>query len=318
MLHVTNGRVAADRIRQSGTGGDIVMWQDVLHDGPVPAGLDDDELREMRARFIAAEGWASLEEVRAELAARDEALAATDGPVVLWFEHDLYDQLQLLQVLDRVAGRLREGWGVEAVSPPTYLGHLGADAFRKLFEQRREVPPEAFALASAGWAAFRSPDPRAVERLLAGDTGALPHLRAALRRHLEEFPDLAAGLSRTERQALEALAGGAGTVREAFRAAHHAREEAVFLGDVAFLSVVRRLAGAPRPLVRSGHRGGPLHLDARIHLTESGAAVLAGKEDLVRDRGVDRWLGGVHIAGRAVGWRWDPRAGRLAGDGAGA
>jgi hypothetical protein len=33
--------------------------------------------------------------------------------------------------------------------------------------------------------------------------------------------------------------------------------------------------------------------------------VLAGKEDHVALNGVDRWIGGVHLRGRAVGWRWD-------------
>jgi hypothetical protein len=324
MLHVTNGDVAVARIRQAGVDGEIVPWQDALTEGPVPSGLDDDDLRERRARFIADEGWGELEAVRADLSARDAALALASGPVVLWFEHDLYDQLQLLQVLDRLAARWREGLVVEAIDAPTYLGMLGPDVFHRMFDLRDEVPPAAFELASAGWAAFRAPDPTRIERLLARDSPVLPHLEPALRRHLEEFPWIGDGLSRTERQTLEALAGGARTVREAFPAAHHAREEAVFLGDVGFLSIVRRLSEAATPLVRRVD-GGTLRapadpavrvlqiklLDAELELTEAGEAVLDGKSDHVALNGVDRWLGGVHLEGREALWHWDASATRL-------
>ena len=95
-LHVTNGGSAAARIRAAGLGGDVLPWDDVLHEGP----LTDD--RAARARFLAAHGWGEPAALAARLAARDDRLARALGagePIVLWFEHDLYDQLQLLQVL---------------------------------------------------------------------------------------------------------------------------------------------------------------------------------------------------------------------------
>ena len=56
----------------------------------------------MRADYLATLGPVETAEVEAELLVRDERLAgAVDScePVVLWFEHDLYDQLQLIQIL---------------------------------------------------------------------------------------------------------------------------------------------------------------------------------------------------------------------------
>jgi hypothetical protein len=323
MLHVTNGDVAATRIRQAAIEGEILPWRDILHDGPVPAGLDDDALREARARFIAGEGWAALEDVRAELAARDDALVRAREPVILWFEHDLYDQLQLLQVLDRLADRAAAGLVVEIVDPPTYLGMLDPDFFRGLFDLRDEVSPEAFELGLAAWNAFRSPEPTRIEELLAGDTSTLPNLDSALRRHLEEFPSVENGLSRTEVQALQAVADGARTVLEAYHASHHAREEAIFLGDAGFVSMLRRLSEVYEPLVvradggslaptlRGGTRLAENLLRSELELTPTGALVLAGQADHVALNGVDRWLGGAHLEGRDTAWRWDPTAGCL-------
>ena len=39
MLHITNGGSAASGLREAGIPGAIVAWNDVLHEGPVPAGL---------------------------------------------------------------------------------------------------------------------------------------------------------------------------------------------------------------------------------------------------------------------------------------
>ncbi len=42
--------------------------------------------------------------------------------------------------------------------------------------------------------------------------------------------------------------------------------------------------------------------------TAAGRDVLAGRTTW---HGPDRWIGGVHLEGRTIPWRWDRRAGRL-------
>jgi hypothetical protein len=45
--------------------------------------------------------------------------------------------------------------------------------------------------------------------------------------------------------------------------------------------------------------------------------VLHGVLDAIELNGIDRCMGGVRLAGRAVPWRWDPREGRVAAKGEG-
>jgi hypothetical protein len=40
-------------------------------------------------------------------------------------------------------------------------------------------------------------------------------------------------------------------------------------------------------------------------LTPLGERVRAGEADFVRDHGVDRWLGGLHLRGTGPVWRWN-------------
>ena len=323
MLHVTNGDAAVERMRAAGIAGDILPWRDVLHEGPVPAGVALRELSSVRARFIAEAGWGALAAVERDFAARDAAIAAyaDHDELVLWFEHDLYDQLQLVQVLAwladeggvRARAAANEPARVSLVQTDDYLGTIAVERLQPLFERRAPVREPQLAVAVDAWRAFTAPDPTEIERFLAGAPGLLPFLAAALRRHLEELPWVERGLSRTERQALEAIATGPTALADAYRAAHHEREGAIFLGDAVFAWILERLgarASVPlaalddgRPFAREG--GGPALWRRRVALTDAGRAVLAGELDHVRANGIDRWLGGVHLCGRDARWRWD-------------
>jgi hypothetical protein len=219
--------------------------------------------------------------------------------VVLWFEHDLYDQLQLLQILDWFARADQDAVRPSLVNPGEYLGELTAERLRALFVSRLAVTPEVFDVATAVWREFRAPDPTPLVSRMQTHEPGLPHLVPAIRRLLEEFPGVDDGLSRTERQMLRSLVDGPLSLGELFRAAHLDREEAVFHGDRVFEWQVARLAAAtvsPLRWVGDQHRV--------VELTPAGRDALAGRFDHVEVNGVDRWIGGVHRAGRSVRWRW--------------
>ena len=317
ILHFTNGDAAVARLRAGGVEGRVVPWRDVLHDGPVPA-EPLERLRETRAKFIAGRDWGALDAVRADFAERDAALsaAADEEETTLWFEHDLYDQLQLLQLLDHFADHPAR-YLTLAQASDDYLGRMPPDAVRTLWDRRRPVTPAQLGLAREAWAAFRAPDaPRALEAMLARDTSALPHLAAAIRRLLEELPGTRDGLGRTERSALRAIAGAAPTLGDVFRAVA-AEEPAIWLGDASFAAYLESLGTGPHPLVTfdddtpivAPHApddgSARVFWQRRAILTPLGARVLAGEGDRVAERGIDRWIGGAHLRGNAVRWRWD-------------
>jgi hypothetical protein len=331
MLHITNGDSAGGSLRTSGLGGEVLAWRDVLHDGPVPAGEDAATLRQTRARFIADAGWGRYNDVLTDFTARDATLEshATQGDeLVLWFEHDLYDQLQLIQVLDRLAdtpGAVDRASLIcigehPEVQPFHGLGELRPDQLAALFPQRQPVSQAHLALARDAWAAFRAPDPSTIVRLLAGDTDALPYLVGALERHLEDFPSAEDGLSRTEWQILETVATGAATPAALFKA-HYAQEARPFMGDWSFFARVGALASVTHPAL-AREDGAPLHTGPqqgaatgfagqRLTLTAVGRGLLEGREDWVRLNGLDRWFGGVHLTGQNAPWRWSRAQRRL-------
>ncbi len=195
LLHVTNGESAGNTLRQTALGGAVLPWQDVLHVGPVPA-VPRRELLRVRAGFLADAGWGSRRALQGSLERRDAQLldALRDGiEVVLWFEHDLYDQLQLLDVLSLAHGI---GAAPELVvvdsfpGKPSFrgLGELTADELETLWPERRCASAETLAAATEAWEAFRAPEPSALAELARREDPELPFLAPALRRLLEELP----------------------------------------------------------------------------------------------------------------------------------
>ena len=213
---------------------------------------------------------------------------------VLWFEHDLFDQLQLV---DALALARENDASPELIVVGSFpgrpafrgLGELDASELETLWPERRVASAEALKTSAAVWDAFRTPD-----------LAELPFVAAALQRLLEELPAPVDGLSGTERRALQAIAAGAGTPFAAFVAAQDL-EAAPFLGDTWFLRTLAALAHGRNRLIEM-EGGEPL---SPVRLTPVGERVLRGEADRVELLGIDRWIGGTHVTEQNL-WRWDP------------
>ncbi|MEU6781998.1 hypothetical protein ABZ912_22565 [Nonomuraea angiospora] len=311
-LHISNGE--ATDLAGTGLARRVVFWRDVLHEGPVPA-VGREELRRVRAAFLVGADADDRGEVLRVFVARDAAVEANrGGEYVLWFEADLYDQLQIVEILAWLA---ELGVAAEAVTLICIGEHPGIAGFGGLgelrAEQLRELPstracarlsPAALELATRAWAAFRAPTPEGLPGIAAVRSPELRFLGEAFERLCREYPSTRDGLSLTERRVLAAAAEREGPAGEVFVRAS-AREARRFLGDSWCFAVMDRLAGAAYPLLDLRPAGGPVGGATVVGLTAVGARVLAGEEDHVRLNGVDRWIGGVRLSGREVRWRWD-------------
>jgi len=310
-LHVTNGDCTVEGLRETGLVREVIAWRDVLHEGPVPD-VGEDELRRARAAFLEGAGAADLGTL-AELGERDRALRShRDGEYVLWFEADLYDQLQLVQVLATLAGL---GVPPDRITLICIGEHVGIAHFGGLGEltpaQLGALPAvaatplttAALERATRAWAALRAAEPSALGTVAARPSPELRFVAEAFDRLGREYPSTRDGLSLTERRVLAAVAEGAASAGDAF-ARTGAREARPFLGDTWCFDAMQRLADAPTPLLHAGPAGARVDRHARLRLTHAGRRILDGEDDHVALNGVDRWIGGVHLEGREVPWRW--------------
>jgi hypothetical protein len=314
-VHVRCGSDIRHPLSEAGFVGDFLEISNPYCQGPVPAGTD---LPAVRAEWLAAAYGLERKKLERRLRAEEDALPLLHRAerVVLWFEHDSYDQLILARVLAGLA---------EGPLPPVLdiicidrfpgvgrfkgLGQLNAVQLRSLWSRRSPVAPGQLSLGVRVWKALRQPSPMPLHALTRGRTPALPMMSTALIRHLRELPWVRDGLSLTERLTLQALDRETLPLGQLFMRTEEA-EPLPYLGDMMFFAIVRSLADAPNPAVEiEPPAAGEGPQTARVRLTEMGRALVAGRIDWLNQNPHDRWVGGIHIR-PGPNWRWNEQDGK--------
>jgi|KBSSwiStaDraftv2_1062776.scaffolds.fasta_scaffold51108_7 hypothetical protein len=322
LLHIANGTSTTRLIQAAGIPGRLSVWCDPLYEGPVPGGIDDGELLRVRARYLAGaeaeshasdalglQGW---RDVISDVASYDE--------LVLWYEHDLFDQLNLVQLLSWIDARPRAPVVVSLIEIGSFPGHpafmglgeLTPDDIRSLLDSRAAISEARYAMATRAWTAFRHSTPDMLDALRRSDTATAPFLGAALTRFLEEYPWVSDGLSRTERRLLEIAASGPVDLLTTFRRMHEG-ETAFYVTDLSLLAFLRGFSRCTPPLISVD--AASLDMDripaGRLAITDQGRSILSGDLDRIATYGIDRWFGGVHLETGGVIWRWEDSSQRV-------
>ena len=313
-LHIRCGSDIAGALVSAGFTGGFLEYSDPLCQGPVVAAPD---WLARRADFLAESYGPAIGQTRAEIAGRlDRAEAGLRGAaerhdrIVLWFEHDSYDQLILARCLAALA-QARPA-RLELISPGRYpggarfigLGQLPPEALRLLWQDREPVTQAQLDLGRRVWDALRAPDPRPLAALAAG-TPELRQMGRALRRHCGEFPSLKTGLGLTQDLILGLLAEEAQTPAQVFARLMREREPLPWQTDLMIDGALRDMAAGREPLLRREAEA--------AEITPLGREVLAGTRDAMTLGLPERWLGGVRIGGDLPDWRWDGDGLRLRG-----
>lgn len=323
-LHIANGDATAGLLKASSVSGDILPWRDTMHQGPFPHGVDLDQVSKIRAQYFSGSDM-PFDDVMRDFSSRNAKLrtAPQYDKIILWFEHDLLDQLQLLQILDWFHST---DFDLEKLSIICVDRFEGIDHFRGLGELDPQqistllptalpVTAQHLTLAREGWKAFRSPDPHDLMSFLNGPLDVLPFLKAALVRHMQEYPWVIDGLTRMERQLLELVGSGVCEPQKLFQQSMML-ETVYFMGDWTVFSQVATLCSGKTPLLKTKSSNAFIHprditgglneiAKQRLQLTDKGRQVLSGEMNAgtVIDR--DTYLGGVLIKSDQPMWMWD-------------
>jgi hypothetical protein len=302
-LHITNGDSVLHTWKKAGLLGTHLAWRDVLHEGPVPAGLPLEQLSRLRADYLAARGFGNAIRLHHDFERRDAVIrrAGEFEEIVLWFEHDLYDQLHLLQILSVLQEQGIGAGAVQLIQSDQYLGMLSADEIMALHPKRKFLTSAMSGAAGRAWESFTSSSPENLQSAEQKTYAGFPFLAPALKRLCEEYPAAGSGISRTHKHILEACAQGARRREDVFRRSQ-AREEASFLGDTACYAFIDDLCAEPAPLLSA--------LEGGYEPTVLGRRVLAGDADWLEHQPLDRWIGGVHLTPEND-WRWDEASERV-------
>jgi hypothetical protein len=322
-LHIHSGDTSAKPLRDSNIPGDVYVWREIYIEGPVPGYVAADEFRKIRAEFL-SNSMTDLDYGAVLKGINDGYDLLTEAgkyeEVIIWVDYCMFCQTIMLHVIDQCA---KQKWIGKTKLSLIYFepGALSSEKLAALMNSRHVVTQEEINLAHKAWKAFASANPTGIENILAGDCSALPYLRDAFVRHLEQYPSVRNGLNRTQNQILQAITDGATKLTGIFKTVVHDMEKQPFMGDTSLWTVIIKLAEADVPLLKiSGPEFSELtNINPEnyappsaetlqkwnISITDAGKKVFESKQDFIRLNGIDHWLGGVQLQGAKAQWRWD-------------
>ena len=259
-LHITSGDIAGDSLVKSGLPGEVLVWHDILYDGPRRPGWPDDDTLDARACFLeeSTGGGLSQQHVLETLKAQYAKLetAAHYNMLVLWFDACLFDQSMLCHILTclRILGMEKADLlcidAFPGIKPYHGLGQLSPDQLASMYDRRQSLNTDQFLFAERVDRAFALQDQVAFKELSVFTDAPLPWIPAAVSRWIEEQPDRVTGLSRLEQLALEAIRSGCETSADVFSFVSARETPPQFWGDITLWEKINALADREPPLVR--------------------------------------------------------------------
>ncbi len=324
-LHIRCGSDLKTTLPAAGFIGDFLEYSDPYGQGPI---IQGDNFIETRAQFL-SESYSglsdlypelidiNLDDTRASLESADNKLqhaAQQYERVVLWFEHDGYDQLVLSKLMTYFANhKLPEK--LEMVSINHFpgsarfigLGQLPPEAIRLIWQQRQAVSQQQLKLGARVWHALSKPTPQALYSVMqSNESKHLINMNGALLRHLQELPSTLNGLSLTEHLTLEILSEKSMNTGSMFRELMRQHDPLPWLGDIMYWFILQSMTQVSKDVfeITSSDLKKPWH-DRVLKITQTGQEVLAGTQNWLSLNPPDRWLGGIKIRSNHPCWHWD-------------
>lgn len=207
--HVLNGDALLEKFSIAG---EIIVCREALIDGPVMAS-DDKTFWEQRADFILGQYPSSPEEyIRLVVHEFDKLQNSTCQVVNLWFEHDLFCQINLWFTINFIC-RHRPNADLYIAMPdplndPQWsgFGMMTAQQLETCYKNRVRVTSRDKQLAIALWHAFQQNNRQELYRLAETKSNCFPKLREVCQSHLDRAPEK--GLGRPQQKLLSILNSG--------------------------------------------------------------------------------------------------------------
>ena len=335
ILHITTDINTAEHLDAALQDGVFLAWQDALYEGPIDAEVNLTHLSRRRAKYFVDAGWVGKEEIDARYQARNKLLFSYEKfeEVILWFDHDLNSQLQLVQIVEWFSKHNLKNTIISLVSinrlrgSSTYrsLNTMSEERIKALMNKRWEVTLGQMSICQHAWSALGSRNPNALLRFYNTNTSTMPHLKNAMLRFLKQYPSQLNGLSQTESIIANIVLNQPSDASDIFEIMQR-KEGIAFMNRATFSNSLQNMCEGAMPLIEqhtidvvtSEEDEDYLSEDADVEvqvkehveqkvvlkLTDLGRQVLHNWVDWIQVNGVNRWIGGVHLREGSL-WRYD-------------
>lgn len=327
-LHIVNGDHVGDKLKEGNIPGDILVWREIYPVGPVFLEMSEHYQSPSRLEYLERSLGIPAEDYVSNYKYQEHVLHNFHkyDEVVLWFEHDLFDQLMLSFLLHWFSTQKLGHTKLSLLCIGNYpgieifkgLGQLSTKQLEQLSGTWQPIGQKEMETGRRIWESYTSPDITRHVDIVHEDISALPFAQAALEVHLSRLPSTRNGLGIVEQTTLELVRDGVNTPLELLMEIGD-RLNVLGIGDLEYWYRLRSMLERPNALLEIEDpnsfpnyrkKGSPSFDKCVVALTEVGREVVAGVEDWVKIKGIDEWYGGLRLYGD-LAWRWDSKGKRL-------
>lgn len=213
LLHITNGDDLTEKLQQLDLPGDVIVWREMLCEGPTVQEVGNEEFLKKRKNFLLNNYGVTGEEYENKFVTELDKLAAINGydEIILWFEFDLFSHMNMLAAISFLkqnrkkhplylvcSGRLK---GEEELIP---LPELSVKQLQRHYECKIPLNDEDLEMALLTWELYCSKNPKRLYSRIK-KTSNFEYLSSCLRAHVERFPHAQSGINTLEKNVLKLI-----------------------------------------------------------------------------------------------------------------
>ncbi len=211
-LHITNGDSFTQKLKTLKLKGDIITWREMLCEGKTETNVGSESFWKTRFDFLhknykVSKSWfveKTLKEYRSLCNHKQQ------DQIILWFEYDLFCQINMLAVLSWLKKHRRYAEihlvciGDEDETNRLYrLNDLSDEQLLNSYENKVKLSQNDVEYADYVWQLYCSDNPIRLENLIDFDNYQFDYLSDAVKVHLRRFPTIKNGLNELENRVLE-------------------------------------------------------------------------------------------------------------------
>lgn len=302
-LHVLNGDATLEVFRKSGIPGDVVVCREMMCEGKATAAENVQAFLDDRSAHLHQEYGIDPNNYREGIMQELKKLenASEYDELVLWFEFDVFCQINLLFILyylQQLDIKLPPVSLVSINHHPEVVNFKGFGVllphhYPPLFEQRVQLNEADWQLALDTWNAYTRDNPATVNDMRSRPAGHLQYLAEALQAQLERLPFTGDGLNAIQRFFLQHLRMGSSPWYNAYNRFWNELKIYGF-GDFQLDMITQRMRDA-----------GVIEGNEQMTITSLGREILNNEENYTAYAPrINHWLGGTPL--HNTPWRWDP------------
>ncbi len=212
-LHITIADNLSENVLALNLEGKIVVWREMLCEGPTTFQLGTPEFIALRTRFLSENYQVSARDYQEQFLSELEKLGDLEfyEEVILWFEFDLFSHINMLAAISHLIENNIElpiylvcSKKVKGEKESIPLSHLPLNILQKHYEQRIHLNQDDLEMANLMWQLYNGENPQKLKNLIKIETN-FEYLSSCIRAHIERFPNAVTGLNALEKNILKLI-----------------------------------------------------------------------------------------------------------------